>query len=201
MFNGKKTGSIGDAAGHSFYPGKNLGALGDGGAVTTNDEELAKAIRSLANYGSSKKYVFQYKGRNSRLDEIQAAVLDVKLKHLDDDIAIRKTVAKKYIEGIKNPKIILPKIFDWNQHVFHLFPIMCEQRDELQKYLAEKGIGTNIHYPIPPHKQECYKEWNDIKLPVTEKIHNTELSLPMSPCLTEEQIQYVINCINEWGKK
>lgn len=201
MFNGKKTGSLGDAAGHSFYPGKNLGALGDGGAVTTNDEELAKAIRSLANYGSSKKYVFQYKGRNSRLDEIQAAVLDVKLKHLDDDIAIRKTVAKKYIEGIKNPKIILPKIFDWNQHVFHLFPIMCEQRDELQKYLAEKGIGTNIHYPIPPHKQECYKEWNDIKLPVTEKIHNTELSLPMSPCLTEEQIQYVINCINEWGKK
>ena len=201
MFNGKKTGSIGDAAGHSFYPGKNLGALGDGGAVTTNDEELAKAIRSLANYGSSKKYVFQYKGRNSRLDEIQAAVLDVKLKHLDDDIAIRKTVAKKYIEGIKNPKIILPKIFDWNQHVFHLFPIMCEQRDELQKYLAEKGIGTNIHYPIPPHKQECYKEWNDIKLPVTEKMHNTELSLPMSPCLTEEQIQYVINCINEWGKK
>ena len=198
IFNGKKTGSIGDAAGHSFYPGKNLGALGDAGAVTTNDEQLAKAIRSLANYGSQKKYVFQYCGRNSRLDEIQAAILDVKLHHLDEDIALRKAVAKKYIEGINNPKIILPKISDWNQHVFHLFPILCEQRDELQKYLEENEIGTNIHYPIPPHKQECYKEWNNITLPVTEKIHAQELSLPMSPCLTEEQIKYVIDCINSF---
>ena len=198
MFNGKKTGSLGDAAGHSFYPGKNLGALGDAGAVTTNDEVLANAIRSLANYGSQKKYVFRYTGRNSRLDEIQAAILDVKLKHLNDDVALRKVVAKKYIEGIKNPKITLPKVTDWNAHVFHIFTVLCEQRDELQKYLEAKGIGTNIHYPIPPHKQECYKEWNGITLPVTEKIHATELSLPMSPCLTNEQVQYVIDCVNEF---
>ena len=199
IYNGKKTGSIGDAAGHSFYPGKNLGALGDAGAVTTNDEELANAIRSLANYGSSRKYVFKYTGRNSRLDEIQAAILDVKLAHLDEEVAIRKSVAKRYIERIKNPKIVLPQIIDWNQHVFHLFPILCDQRDELQKYLTEKGIGTNIHYPIPPHKQECYKEWNNICLPVTEKIHSTELSIPMSPCLTDEQVDYVIKCLNEWN--
>ena len=201
IYNGKKTGSLGDAAGHSFYPGKNLGALGDAGAVTTNDEALANAVRSLANYGSAKKYVFQYTGRNSRLDEIQAAILDVKLKHLDEDVALRKAVAKKYIEGIKNPKIILPKIFDWNQHVFHIFPILCEQRDELQKYLAEKEIGTNIHYPIPPHKQECYKEWDNMSLPVTEKIHAQELSLPMSPCLTDEQVEFVIDTINNFKNK
>ena len=198
IYKEKKTGSLGDAAGHSFYPGKNLGALGDAGAVTTNDEALANAVRSLANYGSAKKYVFQYTGRNSRLDEIQAAILDVKLKHLDEDVALRKAVAKKYIEGIKNPKIVLPNIFDWNQHVFHIFPILCEQRDELQKYLTEKEIGTNIHYPIPPHKQECYKEWNNMSLPVTEKIHAQELSLPMSPTLHSEQIRYVIDTINEW---
>ena len=198
MFNGIKTGAIGDAAGHSFYPGKNLWALGDAGAVTTNDEALAMAIRSLANYGSQKKYVFQYTGRNSRLDEIQAAILDVKLKHLDEDVALRKEVAKKYINGIKNPKITLPIIFDWDQHVFHIFTILCENRDELQKYLTEKGIGTNIHYPIPPHKQECYKEWDDISLPITEKIHEQELSLPMSPCLTDEQIQYLIEVLNAW---
>ena len=198
LFNGKRTGSLGDVAGHSFYPGKNLGALGDAGAVTTNDEELATTIRSLANYGSQKKYVFKYCGRNSRLDEIQAAILDVKLKHLDADIALRKSVAKKYIEGIQNPKIFLPKVFDWNQHVFHIFPILCEQRNELQQYLESNGIGTNIHYPIPPHKQECYKEWNELSLPVTEKIHSEELSLPMSPCLTEKQIQYVIDIINKW---
>lgn len=198
MFEGIKTGALGDAAAHSFYPGKNLGALGDAGAVTTNDELLAKTIRSLANYGSSKKYVFQYVGRNSRLDEIQAAVLDVKLKYLDEDVALRKNVAKRYIEGINNPRIKLPKVFDWNQHVFHLFPIMCERRDELQKYLTEHEIGTNIHYPIPPHKQDCYKEYNGISLPITEMIHNQELSLPMSPCLTDEQIDYVIKVINEW---
>ena len=198
VYEGIKTGAIGDAAGHSFYPGKNLGALGDAGAVTTNDEELAKAIRSLANYGSEKKYVFKYTGRNSRLDEMQAAILDVKLKHLDEDVEIRRSVAKRYIEGIKNQKITLPKVFDWNQHVFHLFPIMCEQRDELQKYLKEKGIGTNIHYPIPPHKQECYKEWNNMSFPVTEKIHNCELSIPMSPCLTDEQINYVIESVNNF---
>lgn len=196
LYKGRKTGSIGDAAGHSFYPGKNLGALGDAGAVTTNDEALATAVRSLANYGSAKKYVFQYTGRNSRLDEIQAAILDVKLKYLDDDVKIRQNIAKKYINGIKNPKIKLPNVPDFSAHAFHLFPIMCEQRDELQKYLTEKGIGTNIHYPIPPHKQECYKEWNNLSLPVTEKIHAQELSIPMGQCLTDEQVQYVIDCLN-----
>ena len=198
LYNGTKTGALGDAAGHSFYPGKNLGALGDAGAVTTNDEALAKTIRSLANYGSQKKYVFQYCGRNSRLDEIQAAILDVKLKHLDEDLQLRKAVARRYIEGIKNPKITLPSVTDWNAHVFHLFPIRCQKRDKLQNYLTENGIGTNIHYPIPPHKQECYKEWNSLCLPVTEKIHNEELSLPMSPCLTDEQVNYVIEVINRW---
>ena len=198
LFGNLKTGSIGDAAGHSFYPGKNLGALGDAGAVTTNDELLAKTIRSLANYGSQKKYVFQYCGRNSRLDEIQAAILDVKLKHLDKDIALRKSVAKRYISNINNPKIVLPKINDWNSHVFHIFPILCENRDALQNYLTQKEIGTNIHYPIPPHKQECYKEWNNLSLPVTEKIHNQELSLPMSPCLTDEQVDDVLEELNKW---
>lgn len=198
MFEGKKTGSLGDAAGHSFYPGKNLGALGDAGAVTTDNDELAAAIRSLANYGSQKKYVFQYKGRNSRLDEIQAAVLDTKLKFLDEDLKIRKEVAKKYIDGIKNPLITLPIVKNWNSHVFHIFTICCERRDDLQKYLTENEIGTNIHYPIPPHKQECYKEWNTLSFPVTEKIHNEELSLPMSPTLTDEQVEYVIEKINNW---
>ena len=199
IFNGKKTGSLGDAAGHSFYPGKNLGAIGDAGAVTTNDKDLAKTIRSLANYGSQKKYVFKYCGRNSRLDEIQAAILDVKLKHLDEDVSLRKKIANRYINEIKNSKIVLPKITDSKQHVFHIFPILCEQRDELQTYLTSKDIGTNIHYPIPPHKQECYKEWNNIRLPVTEQIHEQELSLPMSPCLTDEQVQWVIDCINNWN--
>ena len=198
MFNRKKTGALGDAAGHSFYPGKNLGALGDAGAVTTNDEELANAIRSLANYGSQKKYVFKFCGRNSRLDEIQAAILDIKLKHLDEDIALRKAVAKRYIESIKNPKITLPSVKDWNAHVFHLFPVRCQERDKLQQYLTENGIGTNIHYPIPPHKQECYKEWSELNLPVTEKIHKEELSLPMSPCLTDAEVNYVIEVINRW---
>lgn len=198
VFNGKKTGSIGDAAGHSFYPGKNLGALGDAGAVTTNDSKLAEIVRTLANYGSREKYVFQYAGRNSRLDEIQAAVLDVKLRHLDEDIQRRKEVAKYYIENIRNPQIILPKIFDWKQHVFHIFTIRCEERDRLQQYLSDNGIQTNIHYPIPPHKQECYKEWNEMSLPVTEIIHSTELSLPMSPVMTTEEIKNVVMLINNW---
>lgn len=198
LYRGKKTGSLGDAAGHSFYPGKNLGALGDGGAITTNDDELAKVVRALANYGSSEKYVFKYTGRNSRLDEIQAAILDVKLRHLDEDVAKRKQVAKFYIDNITNPKIITPIVKDWDEHVFHLFPIRCEQRNDLQKYLSENGIQTVIHYPIPPHKQECYKEWNDLSFPITEKIHNEELSLPMSPCLTEEQIREVVRVVNEF---
>ena len=192
----KRTGSIGDAAGHSFYPGKNLGALGDGGAVTTNDEELAKAIRALANYGSQKKYVFKYTGRNSRLDEIQAAVLDVKLKYLDQDNQHRKDMAKLYIKGIKNPLVTLPDTLPEEQNVFHLFPILCEKRDELQEYLKEKGIGTVIHYPIPPHKQECYKEWSCISLPITEQIAKQELSLPIGPTINDIDISYIIKSIN-----
>jgi dTDP-4-amino-4,6-dideoxygalactose transaminase len=201
LFNGRKTGSLGDAAGHSFYPGKNLGALGDGGAVTTDDEELAVAVRSLANYGSVKKYVFKYRGRNSRLDEIQAAVLNVKLKYLDQDNSLRQNVAKEYINGIKNRKIILPAVDDWAGNVFHVFPVRTVLRDDFQKYLAENGIQTIIHYPIPPHKQECYKEWNRLSFQVTEQIHNEELSLPMSPTLTKEQVQYVIDVVNKWQVK
>ena len=197
-YNGQRTGSLGDAAGHSFYPGKNLGALGDGGAVTTNDKELADAIRSLGNYGSLKKYVFKYRGRNSRLDEIQASILDVKLRHLDDDISLRREVAKYYIDNITNPMIVLPSVEDWDQHVFHIFPIRCKDRDRLQDYLAGKDIQTIIHYPIPPHKQECYKEWNSLTFPITELIHNEELSLPISPVLTMEEARTVVEAINKF---
>ena len=198
LYNGQRTGSLGDAAAHSFYPGKNLGALGDAGAVTTNNKELADTIRALANYGSIKKYVFRYTGRNSRLDEIQAAILDVKLRHLDEDNAMRKQYARYYIEHIKHPDIILPKVDNWDRHVFHIFPIRTSRRDELQKYLTEKGIQTNIHYPIPPHKQECYSDWNSLSFPITEKIHEEELSLPMSPVITEENIEEVVNRINNF---
>lgn len=198
MYNGKRTGSLGEAAGHSFYPGKNLGALGDAGAVTTNNEELANIIRAIANYGSAKKYVFKYIGRNSRLDEIQAAVLDVKLKHLDEDNAIRKEIARYYLKYIINSEIILPIISDWNSHVFHIFTIRCKHRDELQKYLFDNGIQTVIHYPIPPHKQECYNEWNKYSYPITEQIHNEELSLPISPVMTKEEIVEVTKVINHF---
>lgn len=193
---GRMTGNLGDAAGHSFYPGKNLGALGDGGAVTTNDPELAACVRALANYGSSKKYVFKYTGRNSRLDEIQAAVLDVKLKYLVEDNAHRKEVAKYYIENIKNPLITLPDTLPYESNAFHLFPILCEKRDELQKYLEENGVGTVIHYPIPPHKQECYKEWNNMLLPITEYIADHELSLPIGPTIDLDDVNKVVNLLN-----
>lgn len=198
LYKNQKTGSLGDAAGHSFYPGKNLGALGDAGAVTTNDEKLAEIIRAVANYGSSQKYVFQYCGRNSRLDEIQAAVLTAKLKHLDEDVALRQEVAKRYINEITNPKIILPKISNWKSHAFHLFPIRCTERDRLQAYLTEQGIQTIIHYPIPPHKQTCYKEMNHISLPITEQIHKEELSLPISPVMTEEEMEEVVLGVNKF---
>lgn len=203
-FNGKRTGSLGDAAGHSFYPGKNLGALGDAGAVTTNDPELAAAVRALANYGSQRKYVFKYAGRNSRLDEIQAAILDVKLKYLDADIAKRQEVARCYYERIDNPLVELPERLPDENNVYHLFPIIVKdgKRDALHDYLAEKGIGTVIHYPIAPHKQECYAKeaWNvpQLQLPITEMLADSELSLPISPCMTEEQVEWVIGCVNEW---
>lgn len=198
LYDGRKTGSLGDAAGHSFYPGKNLGALGDAGAITTDDKELVQIIRSLANYGSTEKYVFKYIGRNSRLDEIQAAILNVKLKYIDDDLQLRKDNAKMYIEKINNPNIITPIVTDWNAHVFHIFTIRCEYRDDLQKYLRKKGIQTLIHYPIPPHKQECFKEWNNSLYPITDLISQQELSLPLSPTLSEKQIDYVICILNNW---
>ena len=195
-FGEQRTGSMGDAAGHSFYPGKNLGAFGDGGAVTTNDEVLANAIRALANYGSTRKYVFKYTGRNSRLDEVQAAVLDVKLKHLDEDNAHRQMIANYYYDHITNPLIKLPtRLLDAN-NVYHLFPILCERRDDLQKYLSENGIQTLIHYPIPPHQQECYKEWNHMSFPITERIHQQELSLPISPVMDEKEASLVSEIIN-----
>ena len=213
-FNGKRTGSIGDAAGHSFYPGKNLGALGDAGAVTTNDPELAAAVRALANYGSQRKYVFKYAGRNSRLDEIQAAILDVKLKYLDADIAKRQEVARCYYERIDNPLVELPEQLPNENNVYHLFPVLVKDsfpsgrdgvgslRDALHDYLAEKGIGTVIHYPIAPHKQECYAKetWNvpQLSLPITEMLADSELSIPISPCMTKEQIEWVLRCVNEW---
>lgn len=201
-FQGKRTGSLGDAAGHSFYPGKNLGALGDAGAVTTNDAELAAAIRALANYGSQKKYVFRYMGRNSRLDEIQAAVLDVKLRYLDEDNKHRKEVAKLYYEGLTNPLVVLPKRLHDAECVYHLFPVLVKngKRDALHDYLQEHGVGTVIHYPIPPHRQECYAQatWNtpQLSLPITEQIHNEELSLPIGPSITKEEIGYVVNLLN-----
>lgn len=197
-FNGITTGSLGDAAGHSFYPGKNLGAFGDAGAVTTSDEKLAEMVRILANYGSSHKYIFEYQGLNSRLDEIQAAILSVKLKHLNEDNERRKEIAKFYIENIKNPTVITPKVNDWNANVFHIFPIRCRRRDDLQRYLADNNIQTIIHYPVPPHKQACYKEWNQLSLPVTEQIHREELSLPISPVLTDEEAEMVVRFVNSF---
>lgn len=195
---GRTTGSIGDAAGHSFYPGKNLGALGDGGAVTTNDSELAAAVRALANYGSQKKYVFKYTGRNSRLDEIQAAVLDVKLKYLVEDNTHRKMVANYYYDNIKHPLVTLPDRLPDNQNVYHLFPVLCEKRDALHDYLEKNGVGTIIHYPIAPHKQECYKEWNGMRLPITEYIAEHELSLPIGPSIIMEEVMQVVELINKF---
>lgn len=200
----KRTGSLGDAAGHSFYPGKNLGALGDAGAVTTNDDELAAAIRALANYGSQRKYVFKYAGRNSRLDEIQAAVLDVKLKYLDEDNKHRQQMAALYYGGINNPLITLPKRLDDVNCVYHLFPILVAdgKRDALHDYLQENGVGTVIHYPIPPHQQECYsmENWNSpcLLLPITEQIHHEELSLPIGPCIKAKEVEYIVKLLNEF---
>ena len=199
----KRTGSIGDAAGHSFYPGKNLGALGDGGAVTTDDEELAKVIRALANYGSQRKYVFGYTGRNSRLDEIQAAVLDVKLKYLIEDNRHRQEVARYYYGHLSSPLIVLPELLPDEQNVYHLFPVIVEdgRRDALHDYLEQHGVGTMYHYPIAPHRQECYAkaDWNtpQLSLPITERLADEELSLPVSPAITMEEVAQVVKLINE----
>lgn len=201
---GRVTGSLGDAAGHSFYPGKNLGALGDGGAVTTNDFELASAVRALANYGSQRKYVFKYSGRNSRLDEIQAAVLSVKLKYLDQDNAHRKEIAHYYYEHINHPLISLPTLLPDDQNVYHLFPVLVgnSRRDELHDYLERNGVGTVCHYPIAPHHQECYEKagWNTprLNLPITEKIANQELSIPIGPTITMDEAARVVDLINKF---
>lgn len=194
-FGDNRTGSLGHAAAHSFYPGKNLGALGDAGAVTTDDEQLAQTIRSLANYGSARKYEFTFKGKNSRMDEIHAAVLNVKLPYLDKENQRRKQIAKAYLEGINNPHITLIKDND-RDNVYHIFPILCPSRDRLQQYLKDNGIETMIHYPIPPHQQEAYKEWNEQHYPITEFIHQQELSLPCNPTMTDEEVYQIIDSIN-----
>lgn len=196
-YEGIKTGNLGDAAGFSFYPGKNLGALGDAGAVTTNDDEFAKTLRALANYGSNQKYINVFQGLNSRLDEIQAAVLDVKLKYIDQENARRREIAHRYFSEITNPAITLPQLSqDENEHVWHLFVIRTQEREKMQTYLTDNGIQTLIHYPIPPHRQGAYKEMNHLSFPITEKIHNEVLSLPISPVMTDSDVEIVIDIIN-----
>ena len=197
---GKKAGNWGDAAGFSFYPGKNLGALGDAGAVTTNDDELAKTVRAIRNYGSHKKYENLYAGINSRLDEIQAAMLRVKLGYLDQETERRQEIANRYRNEITNSLIQLPQWKKDEHHVFHLFVIQTKSRDKLQHYLIENNIQTVIHYPIPPHKQPAYAQWNSLSLPLTEEIHQQVLSLPIDPTMTNSDISNVINAINEYGK-
>lgn len=194
-FGNNRTGSLGHAAAHSFYPGKNLGALGDAGAVTTDDEQLAQTIRSLANYGSTRKYEFSFKGKNSRMDEIHATILNVKLPYLDKENQRRKQIAKAYLEGINNPQTTLINDND-RDNVYHIFPILCPSRNRLQNYLKDNGIETMIHYPIPPHQQEAYKEWNEQHYPITEFIHQQELSLPCNPTMTDEEVYQIIDSIN-----
>lgn len=212
IYKEKRAGNLGDASGFSFYPGKNLGCLGDGGAITTNDEELANKIRALRNYGSHVKYQHLYKGLNSRLDEIQAAVLNVKLKYLDEDNEKRRKIAKLYRDNIKNPLITLPQVrhceaqpkqsqVNQNQelsHVWHIFAVRTPQRDNFQKYLKDNGIETLIHYPTAPHKQEAYKKWNNLSLPITEKIHQEIISLPISPVMNKDEVQRVVETVNKY---
>ena len=198
MYQGKRVGTLGDVAGFSFFPGKNLGALGDGGAVTTKHKDVAEKVRALGNYGSHKKYVNLYKGLNSRLDELQAAFLEIKLKHLDSDNESRRAVAKFYRENITNNKIILPECVSEEGHAWHLFVVRCEERERFQAYLKDNGIETIIHYPIPPHKQEAYKEYNHLSLPITEKIHREVLSLPISPVMSKEQAEEVVRVVNNF---
>ncbi|HEY1023898.1 MAG TPA: DegT/DnrJ/EryC1/StrS family aminotransferase [Sphingobacteriaceae bacterium] len=197
-YHGRPTGSLGDAAGTSFYPGKNLGAFGDAGAVTTNDASLAETIRKLANYGSQIKYVNEYAGLNSRMDEIQAAVLNVKLKYLADNTKKRRAIAATYRDQINNPKIILPAVIDEEGHVWHLFVVSTANRDRLQRYLTDNNIETIIHYPIPPYKQKAYHNWNKHCYPITDKIHREILSLPISPIMSQDDIQRVIKAVNNY---
>jgi dTDP-4-amino-4,6-dideoxygalactose transaminase len=197
-WNGTRTGSLGDAAGFSFYPGKNLGALGDSGAVFTKDQSLANVIRALANYGSEKKYINQYQGLNSRMDEIQAAFLSVKLKYVDVEIEKRRIVASYYLTHIKNNKILLPNSGNKDEHVWHLFVVRTKNRNDLQNQLYQNGVQTLIHYPIPPHKQVCYSNLNRSLLPITEMIHDEVLSLPISPIMTKEEVSAVVEAVNRF---
>ena len=199
-YKGKVIGSFGDAAGFSFYPGKNLGALGDAGATVTNDEELAKKVRALGNYGSDYKYHHIFKGNNSRLDELQAAFLAAKLPHLNRMNEERRRIAQKYIDGIKNEEVILPYVPEYANPVWHIFGIRCKRRDELEKFLNDAGIGTNKHYPIPMHLQECYKDlgFKEGDFPIAEEISSTQLSIPMYYGMTDEEVQYVIDKVNEF---
>ena len=194
---GSSTGSLGSAAAHSFYPSKNLGALGDAGAVTTDDAELADMVRTLGNYGSREKYVFDHLGRNSRIDELQAAVLSVKLRHLDAANRRRKEIAAQYTSKVKHPDIVIPE-GGGRDSVWHIFPVLSPRRDELRQYLLEHGVETEIHYPIPPHQQRCYQEWNALKLPVTEKIHQQELSLPCHQAMTDNDVATVISLLSSF---
>lgn len=196
--NGIRSGALGNASGFSFYPGKNLGCLGDGGCVTTSDEELANAIKALHNYGSHKKYHNIYKGVNSRLDEIQAAVLRVKLKYLDKENQKRREIAKYFCENINNQQITLPLLGDKDE-IWHVYPVRVKNRDKFQKYLTDNDIQTIIHYPIPPHKQQAYKEWNNFSFPITEQIHNEIISLPISQVMTDNEIKELVKVVNEYG--
>ena len=216
-FGDHKTGALGDAAGHSFYPGKNLGALGDAGAVTTDDDELAGIVRALGNYGSHQKYVHDYLGRNSRIDELQAAILDVKLRHLDEANQRRREIAARYEREVSNPlvRFLRPvggkraelerRLVDHEMmarcsrdSVYHIFPVFCSRRDELRQYLADNGVETQIHYPIPPYKQQCYREWNALSLPITEKIHAEELSIPCHQAMTEKEAEQIVGLLNDF---
>jgi dTDP-4-amino-4,6-dideoxygalactose transaminase len=198
FYKGIKAGNLSDGAGFSFYPSKNLGAMGDAGAITTNDDALADKIKALRNYGSSQKYVFDYQGNNSRLDEIQAAILSLKLPNLDIENDYRRKIAKRYLTEIINPKIILPNQDSVDNDAWHLFIIRTEEREKLRLFLSEKGIGTEVHYPVAPHKQLAYKKWQNLSLPITEKIHQQVLSLPLNVALTDIEISYIIRNINQF---
>lgn len=198
IYQGKRVGNLSDASAFSFYPGKNLGCMGDGGAVTTNDKNLYEKIKAIANYGSDRKYHHIYKGVNSRLDELQAAVLDVKLPYLDKDNQRRREIANYYLENIKNDKFIMRKAYEEESNVWHIFPVRTDNREALQKHLEDNGIQTNIHYPTPPHKQGAYKEWENQKYPVSEEIHRTIISLPISPVMTDEEVKKVVDIMNKY---
>lgn len=200
LYRGRRTGSLGDAAGFSFYPGKNLGALGDAGAVTTDDEELCERVKALGNYGSDRKYHHIVKGVNSRLDELQAAFLDIRLRALDADNERRREISRAYRSGIANPRIVLPAVADEQSHVWHLFVVRCDDRASLVRHLEERGIQTNVHYPTPPHLQGAYAEWKDRSYPVTEAIHREVLSLPISPVMADDEVVQVIEAVNGWGR-